>query len=321
MSTGEGYPMSEESRNRWDRPAVVVGWILLVASTALSAYMNADYARRTESTVWFHAGIPVVVLLLGIVVEFAFLSSAHRVAKAITVAGLGACFVIVLIASYLAVLAVTEALNPAAPGWVNAGLAAIPDVAMVMAVTLIMSLRVRHRRAPAASTKPAAAGNWRMIGNAATGALVSFAGRHTNHQVTAVEEVRGAAVEPAVEVQPPAVEPSTEPSTEDQPTTVEPSVKTATEVKPPSVKTSTKPAVEVADPELLPFMEAAETMVADGVVARKSAREIAEVIAAIEQRKSPNRIKTELGFSSGTTAKITAAWREMEPEPTLSAVG
>lgn len=316
MSTGEGYPV--RLKNRWDAPTTWFAWTVLIAFTALSSYMNGAYAVMTHSRVWFHAGIPAVVLVLGVFLELTFLSSAHRAAKRIVVTGLGASFLVVLIASYLAVLHVTVVWNPHAPAWVNAALAALPDVVMVLAATVVLSLRMK-RQAAAAAVKPATESRWRRLADAATNRVEAALAVPETPQVERVVEARGGSTEVSVE---PSVKPvdevvavSAEPSTKPEPSPVKP--------EPSPVKPATLPAVEVVDPELEPYMEAAQRMVDEKVVTRKTDVELAEIIAAIERRMSPNAIKTELGYSPSTTAKVSAAWRQWqeEREPALTAVG
>jgi len=84
------------------------------------------------------------------------------------------------------------------------------------------------------------------------------------------------------------------------------------------VEPATKvPATPVRD-ELEPFMECAERIVEEKVVTRKTA----EVIAAIERRDAPNRIKTDLGIAPVTTEKVAAAWQQWQQEHrALTAVG
>ena len=120
-------------------------------SSGASAAIDGAGPASTELVI-FHAAIPAVLLVAGLYAELVALSGVHRAAKWITVTVLSAIFAVTLIASYIAVLAVVTAWNPHAPTWVNAALAAVPDAAMVMAGTVILSLRMRrHGLAPVAS--------------------------------------------------------------------------------------------------------------------------------------------------------------------------
>lgn len=155
----------------WDRITARAGWLMLMTFTALSSYLNARRVvlddGATAELVVFHASIPVVLLVVGVFAELVALSGVHRVAKIVSVTVLVAIFATTLIASYIAVLAVVMRWNPHAPGWVNQALAAVPDGAMVMAGTVVLSLRVRqHGLAPAASRTPAPS-RWRRVADAA----------------------------------------------------------------------------------------------------------------------------------------------------------
>lgn len=131
-------------------------------------------------------------------------------------------------------------------------------------------------------------------------------------------------VDALVEVHETFVEPSPPLATEVFEPSAEPTVETFVEVPAPSPKPSVKarkPSVEPSpNPELIPFMDAAASMVDTSVVARKTATELAQVIAAVEQGKTPNAIKSELGISPGTTAKVSAAWSEWQGTQRLVAV-
>ena len=155
----------------WDRLTARAGWTMLVLFTALSSYLNARRVvlddGATAELVAFHAAIPAVLLIVALFAELVALSGVHRVAKIVSVTVMVAIFATTLIASYLAVLAVVARWNPHAPAWVNQSLAAVPDAAMVMAGTVVLSLRVRrHGLAPAASRTPAPS-RWRRVADAA----------------------------------------------------------------------------------------------------------------------------------------------------------
>lgn len=211
------------------------------------------------------------------------------------------------------------------PEWTGWVMPALLDVFVVVSAYVLYVLS-KHRPTAVQSPKSTAPSPWRRIADAATNRAVATLTVPENPQVTvateargaAVEEPRGALTEPSAPVAEPAVEPSTKPAVEVQSTAVEP----IAEVKPTATETSPEPVAEPIPAELQPYMEAATAMVEAGVVARKTAVEVAEVIAAIERRMSPNGIKTTLGVASGTTAKISSAWREMKEQPAqLTAVG
>ncbi|ORV07549.1 hypothetical protein AWC04_03815 [Mycolicibacterium fallax] len=316
-------------RNGWDAPTKWFAWAVLLAFTALSAYMNAAYAALSGSVVWFHAGIPGVVLVLGVFLELTYLSSAHRAAKRIVITGLAACFGTVLVASYLAVLSVTTAWNGAAPAWVNAALAGIPDVVMVLAATMILSLRLRTHATAAKAPKKATESRFKRLADAATARAESALAVPPSPQVTAVTDVRGRSTEVLTQPHGASVEATAEVSTDDPAGVRGASTSTVADAPVESTKatastprtprrTTAKPSV---DPELVPFMEQAERMVADGIVARKTPQEIAAVIRAIDEGATDNAIKKAGIASAGTAQKVRAELEYQRAAAPLAAVG
>ncbi|WP_158002077.1 hypothetical protein [Mycobacterium avium] len=284
-------------KNRWDRPTAVAAWAVLITFTTITCLVNARYATMTGSHVMFHAAIPVAVLVSAVFAEMAALSSAHRWVKAVCVAVLVGIFGTVLVASYLGVLHVFLEWNPnpsPAAERVYHVVAAIPDALMVVSGTVLMSLRMKH---PSRSAKPATESRWRRLADAATARAEAALAVPASVEVNAVEEARGGVAEPAVETPPPAVEPPAKPPVETKPAAVE--------------------------PELEPFMEAAAHIVEEGIVTRKTAEEIAAVIAAVDRGMTDNAVKASGIASASTATKVRAAWRQWqeEREPTLSVVG
>ncbi|CAM3778678.1 hypothetical protein H7J08_00965 [Mycobacterium frederiksbergense] len=158
--------------SRWDQATARAGWGMLVGFTALSSYLNARAAQlqggAAIEAVVFHAAVPCVLLVAGLFAELVALSGVHRAAKAVTVTVLVAVFTVTLIASYIAVLAVVVRWNPHAPGWVNAALAAVPDAAMVMAGTVVLSLRVRRHGVAAAPSPTRPPSRWSRLADGLT---------------------------------------------------------------------------------------------------------------------------------------------------------
>ena len=101
---------------------------------------------------------------------------------------------------------------------------------------------------------------------------------------------------------------------------VEPVVEALRPSPRPSPKPSVKVSVPSPDPALEPFMDAAKWMVEEGVVTRKTPAELAAIIAAVDKGSTPNRIKSELGISPATTAKVSAAWTDWQASHRLVAV-
>ncbi|MCB9441222.1 MAG: hypothetical protein H6523_13355 [Mycolicibacterium sp.] len=266
--------------------------------TALSSYLNARMAMldgvATAEQIAFHAAIPAILLVAGLFAESVAMSSVHRVAKWVTVTGLGAVFAITLVASYVAVFGVVDTWNPHAPRWVNCGLAAVPDIVMIMAGTCVLSLRMkRHGLAPVTSPTRAPK-RWSRLADAATdrvtAALSGPAEVSRTHEAEVVEAV---------------TEPVSVPSP--KPRRTSPA---------PSPKRSLKP---VEDPVLAPFMESAERLVRERVIRGKTAVDYAAILRAADEGWSPTRIRRELGVSHTTTAKVLEAAGEQRT-PVFAAV-
>lgn len=296
----------------WDRLTVRAGWAILVAFAALSSYLNARAAQlasgATTEAIVFHAAVPVVLLVAGLFAELVALSGVHRVAKFVTVSGLVAVFAVTLIASYLAILDVVARWNPYAPGWVNAGISAVPDIVMVMAGTVVLSLRVRrHGLAPAASRTPAPS-RWRRLADAAAAraeaALAVPEKQQLEGFVEGSVEARGGSgkpvVDPIVEGRGVSADPSADLSTEARGESSEPVVD-------PSADSLAEGSQTSADPELAPFLEIAQRLAEARVVRGKTATDYARILAADARGWSPTKIKAEFGFSHATTAKVVAA--------------
>lgn len=259
----------------WDRITGRAGWALLVLFTALSAYLNARAALLEgpagAGLIAFHAGIPAVLLVAGLFAELVALSGVHRAAKWVTVTVLTSIFAVTMIASYIAVLAVVQRWNPHAPTWVNQALAAVPDAAMLMAGTVVLSLRMRRHGLAPATPQPRPRSPWRPVADAAAA--------RAEAALTAPGE--GSAT-PSVGVTEGVREP----------------------VRRPSPKRAAKP---VADPSLEPFMDRARELENQRLVRGKTAADYAKLLHAIDAGWSPTRIKKALGASHGTTAKVAAA--------------
>ncbi|MCB0928990.1 MAG: hypothetical protein KDB70_13990 [Mycobacterium sp.] len=285
-----------------DKLTARAGWLLLMLFTMLSSYLNARAVQlagpASTELVIFHAAIPAVLLVAGLYAELVALSGVHRAAKWITVTVLSAIFAVTLIASYIAVLAVVTAWNPHAPTWVNAALAAVPDAAMVMAGTVILSLRMRrHGLAPVASPTSAPK-RWSRLADAATDRVAAA----LSGPATVSAKVSRT---PEAEV----VEAVTEPVNEPSPTPRRTSPAS-------SPKRSSKP---VEDSVLAPFMDRARELAEARVIRGKTTVDYARILRAADEGWSPTRIRRELGVSHTTTAKVLEAAGEQRT-PTLAAV-
>lgn len=320
-------PMDDETeRNWWDTPTAWVATVVLVGFTALSAYINARYAIHTSTEVWLHAGIPLVVLVTALLAELTFLSSAHGWARAVGLVGFLSVFVVVIVASYMAVLSMmTEVWNAGQPWTMNAFLSAVPDAVMVICSVTLLSLRHKsHKRQPSTEArKQRGAGRWSRLADAATRRAEAALAVSETPQVDTLTEAHGAPAEGLTAAPQTSAETFVEDFAEPPSTSPEDSAKPVEEAPSTSTKPAAKVSAKAVDAELLPFMEAAMAMEEDGLVRGKTALDYAKVIAAVEQRWSPNRIKKELGYSTSTTEKVRHAWHERQraDQRQLSAVG
>ncbi|GAB5896991.1 hypothetical protein OKHIL_27980 [Mycolicibacterium mageritense] len=297
--------MGEVTASRWDTPTGLFAWLMLAAFTALSSVMNVEYARLTESDVLFHGAIPVVVLVVGFFAELTFLSSSHTWAKRAVLAALLGCFAVVLVASYLGVRYTVNDRNPHAPEWVNNGLAAIPDVVMLAAATVLLSLRARRKGTISETAKPS---RWAKIG----GNLMTRAEQLTEPKTSVEPSAEGLRTPLETPVSA-VVEPLTDPFAEALETPTTPSVEPSAEEFVEPLKTPAKPAPstepaaeEPLTDELLAVMDEAREMEVADLVRGKNAIDYARIIAALDDGWSPTRIKKEHGYSHTTTDKVAA---------------
>lgn len=175
---------------------------------------------------------------------------------------------------------------PAWTAWVMPGLL---DLFVAVSAYVVYVLSRHSAQAPQTSAAPSTSSRWRRLADAATARAEAALATPTSLQAEPLVEVRGGSAESAVDVPVGSVASSAEPTVETPRTRVKPAA---------------KPSVDAA---LEPFMEAAERMVAEGVVARKSAAELARVVAAIEDGKSDNAIKSAGIASASTAAKVRMA--------------
>lgn len=330
-----------ETKNKQtaDRTAGTAAWLVLVVFTIATCWLNALAARMDNSHVAAHVAIPIIVLMAALFGESLAVSSLDRGTKWLCVSALVGVFCVVLWISYLGILTVSQDWFHDKPQAAVYCAAAIPDMMMLIAGTAILRFRMRRakRAAGEAVDVPAAASPTRSALSQIRGNILQQVvnGTAPKPKVSELAEAAETFVEPSpnapVEVPVPSGEPAVETVTEVMPPSVEPSPEPFVEVIAPSPKTSPKPPVKASvkvskpspkpsvDAELMPFMDAANDMVERSVVARKTAAELAQVIAAVEQGKTPNAIKSELGISPGTTAKVSAAWTEWRREHRLVA--
>ncbi|CPW94954.1 hypothetical protein [Mycobacteroides abscessus] len=310
--------MGEVTASRWDTPTGLFAWLMLAAFTALSSVMNVEYARLTESDVLFHGAIPVVVLVVGFFAELTFLSSSHNWAKRAVLAALLGCFAVVLVASYLGVRYTVNDRNPHAPEWVNNGLAAIPDVVMLAAATVLLSLRARRKSGDSGTKKTS---RWGRIKDNMGQRVEQLTEPKASVEPSA-DPLRSPLETPVSAVMEPLTDPFAEALETPPPTSVEPSAEGFMEPLKTPAKVSAKPAPstepaaeEPLTEELLAAMDEAREMETADLVRRKTAIDYARIIAALDNGWSPTRIKNMHGYSHGTTEKVAdfrAERRELE---------
>ncbi|MBN7329821.1 hypothetical protein [Mycobacteroides abscessus] len=191
------------------------------------------------------------------------------------------------------------------PEWTGWVMPALLDIFVMVSAYVLYVLSQHAAQIPQTSTAPSTSSRWRRLADAATARAEAALAAPTSLQAETLVEVHGGSAESAVDVPVGSVASSAEPATTP-----------AVEVRKPAAKPSVKSLVE---PELEPFMEAAQRMVEQGVVTRKSAVEIARVIAAVEEGKSDNAIKNS-GLASASTASKVRMARLAEAGRVLTAV-
>lgn len=301
-----------------DALASTTAWIVLVVFTTATAVLNVWAAIIGKQNVWLHGLVPLIVLAAALFVEMVALSTAGRWTKVSVIALTGFVFATVLGLSYVGVLRVLEAEYRPAEGsaeqYLVYGGAAVPDALMIAASLALVGLRVGavRRGDVVEDTDTKVPSRWKRIADAATDRVEAKLAVPETPQLERVVEARGGSAEVSVEAGGASAKSSVEPAVEVSPPSVEPAAKMSVEPVQPAMK-----------PELEPFMEAASWMVETSVVARKTAEEIAEVIAAVEGGMTDNAVKAAGIASASTATKVRAAWRQWqaEREPTLTAVG
>lgn len=283
---------------RWDRITARAAWAVLLVFTGLSSYLNARAAAfdPAATTEWlaFHAAVPPVMLVAALVAEMAALSSMHRPVKAAVVTVMVAVFGITLSASYVAVLTVTRTWNPHAPAWVNAALAAVPDLIMVMGGVSVLSLRMRrHGLASADSRTPSQKSRLRRLADAATA--------RAEAALTVPVPVAAEALEVADRT---LTDPLTECPEAASGASAELSADSRSGGGGPSTRRSTEPSV---DPALEPFMASAIRLEEAKLIRGKTATDYARILRANGDGWSPTRIKSELRYSHDTTRTVLEA--------------
>ncbi|MDO3055627.1 Uncharacterised protein [Mycobacteroides abscessus subsp. massiliense] len=296
----------------WNRWAKVFWTVMLAIAVGVSVKGNVHHAAAVAPDSYrflaelVAGGLPVALFLMIEGIAIGELGGAHGKVKRTGLVLTAALGMIVLAVSYTALLSIVNHANLTGIVWLNRGLAVVPDLLMIASTLYLMSLRGVGVKVE----KSSSTGRWSRLAEAATRRLETKLEVPETPQVDTLVEVHGGPVEDFAEPMPPAMETFTEPL----PPSPEPSTKPAMEAPPTSTKVSMKSSTKPLDDELEPFMEAAMAMEEDGLVRGKSAADYAKLIDAIEQRWSPNRVKSELSYSPSTTEKVRAAWQDWQQQ-------
>jgi hypothetical protein len=287
---------------RWDRTTATAAWLVLIAFTALSSLLNARAAAfepgASTEQILFHAAVPPAMLVAALFAELVALSSVHRPARAVVTFALAAVFGIALAASYIAVLEVTAAWNPNAPGWINAGLAAVPDIVMVMAGVTVLDLRMRRHGIAAAESRAPRPSRLRRLADAATARVEASLTVPVPATAPVPETAGGMFTDPAAEALESGDGRSAEPSAD------------------PLRASAGRSAEPSADPALEPFMASAIRLEEARLIRGKTAIDYATILRAVADGWSPTKVKSTYGYAHDTTRAVV----EAAGEPALSAV-
>ncbi|WP_074340991.1 hypothetical protein [Mycobacteroides abscessus] len=179
------------------------------------------------------------------------------------------------------------------PKWTGWVMPALLDIFVVVSAYVLYVLSKHSIQTPQTSTAPSTSNRWRRLADAATARAEAALATPTSLQAEPLVEVRAGSTEPVSDAPTEAVAPSAEPATT-------PAVETP--------RTRTKPAAKPSvDASLEPFIDTAQRLVDGGVVARKTAVELARVIRGIEQGMTDNAIKSAGIASASTASKVRLA--------------
>lgn len=270
-----------------------LSWLLLIVGTVVSARLNALHAERVGDTTVYHVAIPITALAAGLYAELILMSTHPRTVRWTTGTAVIIGFVFAMASSYTSILAVMRDDMAGADSWTQYGTAAMPDVVMIIAVSVLVSHRWRSTRVVQRPSKPPQSALRRSLGGLS---------------VDTVERLRTKVKTPP----PSSTSPSTEPSWMDRGGSISTSVEppratppTSTAGAPSSV---TATAVEPLSPAVEVFLHVGEWMVAEEVVARKTAAELAAIVEGIARGLSDNAIKMSGLGSASTAEKVRSAW-------------
>ncbi|SLH96850.1 Uncharacterised protein [Mycobacteroides abscessus subsp. abscessus] len=271
-----------------------VYWALLtVVGVALTVSINAAHAKGALNAhgTWTSAAVAAAPpLMFAALWEGYFLarrSVPQAVLRLVTAAVLilgGAAFAV----SYVSIAQFINGDVLTLPRWAGWTLPSMFDTFVGVSAYVLHVLLKHEAQSTVGKARTAPPSRWRRLADAATARAEAALATPASLQAAPLVEVRGGTREPVMEIPTEAVSPSAEPATTP-----------AVEVRKPAAKPSVKSLVE---PELEPFMDTAQRLVDGGVVARKSAVELARVVAAIDRGLSDNAVKSA-GIASASTAR------------------
>lgn len=134
--------------NRWHRPAVLFSWLVLLAFTGVSVWLNVAavelHGPATVLARCVHGGLPVTLLVALTLLELSVLAGAHGAAKFTGLLGLVAVAVTTFAGSYAGILNVITSGDPTSPAPLRWSVSAVPDVLMLTATVILVSLRQKR---------------------------------------------------------------------------------------------------------------------------------------------------------------------------------
>lgn len=162
-------------------------WLVLVAFTAASVWLNAEYARLQGDGLTFHVALPLLALTAGVYAEVVLLSSHRWIVRGVTGTLVVAGFVTMLIGSYIGILGVTQDALPTY-GKLNYAVAAFPDAFMLIAATVLMAHRWKKVRGAVATDSDRQPNRLQRLTTKAFDRVESALDKPATPQVNAVTE-------------------------------------------------------------------------------------------------------------------------------------
>lgn len=296
MSKGKGVQMSTRAARVYWAMLTIVGIVLTVTINAAHA-KGALNAHGTWTSAVVAAAPPLMFAALWEGYFLARRSVPKGVLRLVTAAVLvlgGAAFAV----SYVSIAQFINGDVLTLPRWAGWTLPAMFDTFVAVSAYVLHVLLKHSIQTPQTSTAPSTSSPWRRLVDAATARAEAALIIPASLQAETFVEVRGGSTASIVDAPMEAGEPST---------------MLAVEVRKPAPKPS-------VDASLEPFMETAQRLVDGGVVARKSAVELARVIRGIEQGMTDNAIKSAGIASASTAAKVRMACSLEAQHPSLAVV-